>query len=113
MQASTSNGGAIILLIALGCGLAAALVAWLLSRTLAAVPREDREYKDPPPLGFKLMWWPIQWLSHFIGPLIAAPRHGAVLTQLRQTGLDYTISPAQFISARIACALLSALLFLW
>lgn len=113
MQASTSHGDTVILLAALGGGVAAALLAWLLSRTLAAVPPEDRAYKDPPPLGFRLMWWPLQWLSHFIGPLVSARRQGAVLTQLRQTGLDYTISPAQFIAARLLCATLAALLFLW
>lgn len=113
MQATSSNSGGVILLIALGSGLAAGLLAWLLSRALAAVPAEDRAYKDSPPLGFRLMWWPIQWLSHFIGPLLPESRYTGVLTQLRQTGLDYTISPAQFIAARILCALLSALLFCW
>lgn len=100
-------------LIALGAGLAAGLLAWLVSRVLAAVPKEDREYKDPPPLGFRLMWWPIQWVSHFIAPFISGKRHSAVLTQLRQTGLDFTISPPQFLAARLLCGLAGTLLFWW
>lgn len=101
------------LLIPLGVGLSAGLLAWLLSRILATVPREDREYKDQPPLGFRLVWWPVQWVSHFITPFISARRHAAVLTRLRQTGLDYTISPAQFMAGSVVAGISGALLCLW
>jgi len=101
------------LLIPLGVGLSAGLLAWLLSRILATVPREDREYKDEPPLGFRIMWWPVQWVSHFITPFISARRHAAVLTRLRQTGLDYTISPAQFMAGSVVGGTCGALLCLW
>lgn len=100
-------------LIPVAVGLSAALLAWLLSRVLATVPPEDREYKDAPPLGFRIVWWPVQWISHFIAPLISARRQALVLTQLRQTGLDYTISPAQFIAGRILGAAGGALLCCW
>lgn len=104
---------AVVVFFALGIGLSVALVAWLVSRSLADVPEEDREYKDPPPLGFRLAWWPIHWLSHFIGPLISGKKYTEVLTRLRKAGLDYTVTPAQFIAARILCAVLVALLFWW
>lgn len=104
---------AIIILFALAIGLSAALIAWLLSRELSEVPQEDRVYKDAPPLGFRLMWWPIQWLSHYSAPFISGKKHSAVLAQLRKAGLDFTISPVQFISARLICALIVALLFWW
>jgi tight adherence protein C len=102
-----------ILLITLGMGFAVALLAWLFYQIVTDVPKEDREYKDPPPLGFRIVWQPIQWLSYFVGPFIPAKTNVAVLTQLRQTGLDYTLSPAQFISSRIICATASFLLFCW
>lgn len=104
---------ALATLVPLAVGLSAALLAWLLSRVLATVPPEDREYKDSPPLGFRIVWWPVQWISHFIVPLISARRQARVLTQLRQTGLDYTISPAQFVAGRILASTGGALLCCW
>jgi tight adherence protein C len=103
----------VILGVALAGGISAALVAWLVSQRLAAVPREDREYKDPPPLGFRLAWMPIHWLSYFMQPLLSDKKHGAVMVQLRKAGLDYTVSPAQYIAARLVCAVLVAMLVCW
>ena len=103
----------IILWIPLAIGLSAGLLAWLVSHLLDTIPAEDRQYKDVPPLGFRLVWRPVQWISHFIAPFISTRRHSAVLTQLRQCGLDYTISPAQFIAGRMVSAAASLLLFCW
>jgi tight adherence protein C len=105
--------GAVIAFFALASGLAVALCVWLLSAALAEVPHENRAYKDRPPLGFRLVWWPLHWLSHFIGPLVSAKQHGKVLARLRQAGLDYTISPAQFIAARALGAALMFVLCYW
>jgi tight adherence protein C len=107
------HSGAVIAVVALASGLAVALCAWLLSTALAGVPQENRAYKDQPPLGFRLAWWPIHWLSYFLGPLISARQHAKVLAKLRQAGLDYTVSPAQFIAARVLGALLLFLLCCW
>jgi tight adherence protein C len=104
---------AFVVSVALLCGVSVALLAWLLSRALAAVPREDREYKDAPPLGFRLAWWPIHWTSYFIEPLITVRQHAAGLATLRQAGLDYTISPSQLIAARIVAAAAVVALCWW
>jgi tight adherence protein C len=103
----------VIFLFALGMGLAVALIAWLISRALTAVPEEDRQYKDRPPLGFRMGWLPIQWVSHYISPLMSPKGHDRLLTKLRQGGLDYTISPPQFVASRVVCAAFVALLFWW
>ena len=55
----------ITLLIATAVGLAVALLCWLLTRSVSDVPLEDREYKDPPPLGFRMSWWLLQWIGHY------------------------------------------------
>jgi tight adherence protein C len=109
----TEHPALVTMLIALAIGAAVALLAGVLGRVLATVPVEDREYKDTPPLGFRVIWWPVQWVSHFIAPFISERRQTAVLTRLRQTGLDYTISPAQFIASRIVAATIGVLLFWW
>ncbi|THF64572.1 type II secretion system F family protein [Pseudothauera nasutitermitis] len=97
----------------LAVGLSIALAAWTLGRAVAEVPEEDREYKDPPPLGFRLVWWPIQWISYYLDPLLPARQQTALMGRLRKAGLDYSLRPAQFIAARLLGALLMAGLFYW
>jgi tight adherence protein C len=102
-----------ILAFALAVGLAAGLVGWVLSKSMAEVPEEDRQYKDPPPLGFKLAWLPIQWFANLIPSLISAKRHTASMARLRKAGLDYCLSPAQFTASRIVCAIWVSIVFWW
>lgn len=99
--------------IALAAGLAAALVVWLLSRSAIVVPPEDRIYKDPPPLAFRWTWWLLQWISHYLAPLIPAPTHEALRMRLRKAGLDYCLNPAQFIASRVVCAAVLAMIGYW
>lgn len=100
-------------LVGLCVGLSIGLIAWLVARALAQVPAEDRQYKDTPPLGFRLMWQPIQWLSHFIGPFIGTSSRRRMQEQLQRAGMDYTLNPTQLLSARLWCGLLTALLAAW
>jgi tight adherence protein C len=99
--------------ISIAAGLVFALLAWVASRLLATVPPEDRSYKDEPPLSFRLLWAPIHWLAYFIGGRIAARRQAALLARLGQAGVDFSISPAQFIAGRIMGALLTGLMSWW
>lgn len=103
----------IITLFAVAIGLSVALVTWLVSKAVTEVPPEDRQYKDAPPLGFRLVWWPIQWIAHFIAPWIRVKAYHASLLKLRKAGLDYSISPAQFTASRIVCGSVVAIVFYW
>lgn len=103
----------IIIIFAAAIGLAAALITWLISKAVSEVPSEDRLYKDPPPLGFRLAWHPIQWISHFIAPLQSSKGYNNMLIKLRQAGLDYSIMPSQFMAARLLCGALVGLVFYW
>lgn len=114
MQSSLLNNPTLFVTgVALAAGLAVALVAWLVSRALAAVPPENREFKDAPPLGFKLAWLPIHWISFFITPLLSEKRQLMLQARLRQAGLDYMVNAAQFTAARVLCACLVVMLFWW
>lgn len=114
MTSSLQNNFTLIsLVVALSVGLAAAALAWLVSRALAAVPADDRTYKDPPPLGFRLAWWPISWISHFLQPLLPAGRLGALVSKLRKGGLEYCVSAVQFEASRLVAASACALLGFW
>ncbi|GIZ52343.1 type II secretion system F family protein [Noviherbaspirillum aridicola] len=107
------HAGTVIWLVALAIGLSAALVGWLLSRALAEVPEEDRQYKDPPPAGFRLAWLPIQWVSHYLAPFVHGKARDRIAARLLRAGLDYCLSPAQFIASRIVCGLLCGALAWW
>ena len=105
--------GLALTLIPVGAGLAFALLAWLLSRALARVPPEDRSYKDRPPLGYRLLWAPVNWTAHFIGAHVGARRQAALLVRLGQAGVDFAISPLQFTASRVVGAALAGALFWW
>ncbi|MEF7615650.1 type II secretion system F family protein [Aquincola sp. MAHUQ-54] len=102
-----------IYLFALAIGLAAALVGWLVSRSVSDVPQEDRQYKDPPPLGFRLMWLPVQWVSHHIGAFVSQRSREQTASKLRKAGLDYALSPLQFVAARWVAACCAAAVGWW
>jgi len=103
----------IIAALALASGLAAALVAVLIAGTAAAVPAEDRSYKDAPPLGLRLIWWPIHWIGHGLRPFISRAPGAALPVRLRKAGLEYALTPAQFVAARLLCAGAAAVFACW
>jgi tight adherence protein C len=94
----------------LGFGLSAGGLAYWFVSALDAVPPEDRSYRDRPPLGFRLMWWPIRWISHYLGPVLSIRYRERGLAQLRLAGLDYALAPEQFVATRVLAAILSAAL---
>lgn len=98
---------------ALAAGLSFALVAWVVSRLVAAVPDQDRTWFDPPPLGYRLVWWPVQWLAHYLDPWLPAARQHADLTRLRVAGLDFALNPAQFLAGRLLWGLVAGLVAAW
>jgi tight adherence protein C len=84
-------------------GLSAMVIAWVVSRAASVVPAEDRQYKDPPPLGFRLCWWPTQWLAFYLGPRLRVRKSQSIEARLRAGGLEYALRPAQFVAARVLC----------
>lgn len=100
----------VISILALLCGTTGALIAMQFGRAVAAIPQEDRRYKDAPPLGFRLLWWPIQWCSHPLARIVSQAPDSALAIKLRKAGLEYTINPQQFVAARFLCALTVAVL---
>jgi tight adherence protein C len=111
LQDTSTNPTLVLTAIAILVGMSTALIAWLISKALAAIPEESREYKDRPPLGFRLMWWPIQWTSYYIGPFMSGKTYQRLLTKLRQAGLDFSINPAQYMAARFVSAAVVAFVF--
>ena len=103
----------VIAAIALSVGLSVALVAWLVSRTAAAVPQQDRIWLDAPPLGYRLVWWLVQWLAHYLRALLPERQIQIGLSRLRLAGLDYALDAAQFLAGRLVWALLCTAFAAW
>lgn len=100
-------------LFAIAIGLSVALFAWVLSSRVAQIPSEDRQYKDSPPLGFRLAWLLIHWISHSIDPILPAKSNAGLTVRLRKAGLDYSLTPTQFIAGCVVCGIFLALLACW
>ncbi|WP_114970027.1 type II secretion system F family protein [Rhodoferax ferrireducens] len=98
---------------AMAAGLSFALIAWVVSRLAAEVPEQDRIWLDPPPLGYRLLWWPVQWLAHYIGPLLSMAWQNALLLRLRVGGVDYALNPAQFVAGRLIWGLVFGGVGVW
>lgn len=97
-------------LAALAAGLAAGLAIWLVSQLIAALPTEDRSFRDTPPLGFRLAWWPIRWVAHFTGAMMPEAIRLRTFTELRRGGLDFSLTAEQFVAARLVSGITCATL---
>lgn len=102
------NVSTVFTLLAVAIGVSLALVVGLLGRTISAIPIEDRAFKDPPPWGFRVLWWPIHWISHYLDGSLSKSWQHSLLTQLRKAGLDFQLTPAQFVASRLVSALVMA-----
>lgn len=88
-------------LVAVCAGASIAMFVWLLSRSLARIPADDRSYKDTPPIGFRLLWIPIVWVSYYIQPVVSAKSQVSLTGKLRKAGLDYSLNALQFRATRL------------
>jgi tight adherence protein C len=99
-----------MILIALSAALAvAALVLWVAAGA-SAVPAESRTYRDQPPPSFRMAWWPIRVLAHYLGRLCPKSRVAASRRRLVLADLDFALEPEQFLAAQwLLAALLAGL----
>lgn len=89
-----------------GCAAAALLIGlvWF----LADAPEEDRSYLDRPPLVLRLLWPLVQALAVSIEPRQSEQWHMRWRSRLIAAGLEYVISPAQFLACRLLASLFAA-----
>jgi tight adherence protein C len=96
-------------LVALSIGGSIAVLAWFVSRALARIPADDRSYKDTPPIGFRLLWVPIVWMSYYIQPVVSAKSQASLTGKLRKAGLDYSVNALQFTATRLVGGVVMAM----
>ena len=97
-----------VLLISLIFGALIALVVWNIYRIFAVVPDEDRSFLDRPPLGFRLVWPLIRVFVYYLGPYVTKNYRTATHLRLRRAGLEYMLSPEQFLAGKFISALVAA-----
>jgi tight adherence protein C len=97
------------LLCAAGLGLSVGYIVLHLIRAVDDVPPDDRTWRDKPPIGFRIVWWPTRWMAHYLGPLLSPAFRQRWLGKLRIAGLDYALAPEQFVAGRLICGAAGAL----
>ncbi|MCW7540694.1 type II secretion system F family protein [Aquabacterium sp. A7-Y] len=91
-------------------GASVALAAWAVGRAMADVPDEDRTYLDPPPPGFRWLWWVIQPVGFGVDRLLSETRRQMLQRRLQQAGLEFQVAPAQFVAGQLVAAMVGGVL---
>lgn len=103
----------LLLAVVLGTGAcaAAALVAWLFG-VLCVPSRDDRRYRDRPPLFWRIASPLVRPLAAHIAPMMSAHGRQRYNDELRRAGLDYSLSAEQYVAGGVVAAFGSAALVL-
>src|SRR5580700_3058405 len=102
-----------LVLIAGMFALAAVGIALSSSRIVAEVPREDRQYMDPPPRFYRLTWPLVRLVSHYSGWALSKGAATRIQQALRRAGQDYTLAPVQFFAGKLVASGMVAALMAW
>jgi tight adherence protein C len=91
---------------------AVALMVIASRQIVAEVPRDDRQYMDPPPTFYRLTWPLVLVTAHHFGWLLREGSTVRIRESLLRAGQDYTLTPAQFFAGKVLAGMLVALV-LW
>lgn len=94
-------------------GVAALLLVWWTYQTVIAVPAEDRTYLDRPPSGFRVAWPVIRMIVHYLGPYVSLRYRVSTHARLLKAGVEYSVSPEQFLAGKLVGAVLGMVLGAW
>ena len=107
MSALFQGLGWIALAAAAAAGTSAALVAGLIGQFVSELPVEDRQYRDAPPVAFRLAWLPVRLLAAHLGSHLPERFRAYLTGRLRLAGLDYALTADQFMGFTILCTAVS------
>ena len=94
-----------ITLISLALGGFIAMMIWQVYHLFRVVPQEDRQFMDRPALGFRLVWPLIRLIDHHFGHWFSTQQRQITAMKLTRGGVEYSLSPEQFMAARFVAAL--------
>jgi tight adherence protein C len=92
------------LLVAAMFALTVTLFAISARRIAVEVPREDRQYMDPPPRFYRLTWPLVRFVAHYCGWALSEAAATRIQQALRRAGQDYTLTPVQFFAGKLVAA---------
>jgi tight adherence protein C len=78
-------------------------------RIVAEVPRDDRQYMDPPPTFYRLTWPLVLITAHHFGWVLREASSVRIRESLLRAGQDYTLTPAQFFAGKVLASMLVGL----
>jgi len=85
-------------------GVSIILLFWQVVFVVERVPKENRAWRDRPATGFRFVWLLIKLLEYYLSPFISEKRQKLAHARLLQSGLEFSLSPSQFIVSKwIAC----------
>ena len=88
------------------------LCIWLFmlagSRAAAEVPKQQKnEYQDDPPRYWALLGWLGHATTFWVTPLVSPTMRRRLHEQLRRGGLEFALTPEQFVAGQVLGALLA------
>lgn len=102
----------VALVIVAAVGGCTALLVWLVARPIVTLPAEDRRWMDPPPAAWRPLWPIARALAATLGTRLSVRRREGWSAQLRRAGLEFAVTPEQFLGVRMAHGAAGALLSL-
>jgi len=99
-------------LIALGFGLAVALLFFTVATLWRKLPADQRENLDRPPGPIVLLWPLVRFYGYFIGNHLPVTRLQTIQKTLQGAGMDYMLLPQQFFGLQATSASIAFLLAL-
>lgn len=82
-------------------------------RLYAELGRSDRDYRDLPPKGFRMLWPLVNIMANTVGVFMTEAQNQRLLARLRKAGQDYSLTPAQFMGGKAVCMLVFAAVGAW
>lgn len=98
----------IVVIGVLAAGSSTGLLVWLVARPLVALPVEDRRWMDPPPRAWQPLWPVARALAPVLAGTVSASWIESTRARLRRAGLEYAVSPEQYLGVRAAHAVLGS-----
>ena len=101
-----------LLLISLGIGGFIGVLLFCTWSVLRAVPEEDRSYLDRPPVVFRFFWPVIKLFVFYCSFLVTDNYRLVTAMKLKKAGVEYSLSPEQFLAGKCLSAILFAVIVL-
>jgi tight adherence protein C len=92
---------ATLIFVTLGLGISVAVIAYSVFTLVSEVPTEDRTFYDRPPALMRLVWSPVQFAAHYLGPRLSLEYREATMRKLRKAELDFAVSPQQWFAGKL------------